>query len=204
MKTALQVVGGGGVLLFLATVFTSFPNLVIHWMTTVGPLEEAAAIVVLGGGPVRKDGVLSESSLRRALRGMRLYRDGLAPLLVFAGPVSSSGYVEAEVRASLARECGIPGAAILTESASRTTREEAVNMARLLQPRGIRRILLVTDVESMRRARGTFQKHGFEALAAPVAEVAVIADGPEDRLDLMRRVAIELIAGLYYAIAGYV
>lgn len=204
MSTVLRAAGGAGTLLFLATVFSPLPTQLIRWTTTVDPPGEAAAIVVLGGDGVTRSGALREASLRRALHGMRLYRGGLAPLLVFSGPVYAGGHVEAEARAILARACGIPAAAILTDSAGRTTREEAVSMARLLHPRGIRRILLVTDVESMGRAQRTFRKIGFDVLAAPVADVSAIGGSPEERLVLMRRVAVELIAGLYYAIVGYV
>jgi uncharacterized SAM-binding protein YcdF (DUF218 family) len=107
------------------------------------------------------------------------------------------------VRAALARELGIPPAAILTEGDARTTREETLRVKALLSPRGVRRILLVTDPLHMWRARRVFQGAGFEAHAAPVADFSDAEASPEGRLHLMSRVLEELFARLYYRVAGY-
>ncbi len=199
----LRIMGGAGVALFLGAAFTPLPDLLSRWMSVAGPLKRATAIVVLGGGGVRPDGTLSDSSVRRTLHGIRLYRQGLAPLLVFSGPAIGAGRVEAELRADLARECGISPTVILTQPAGRTTREEAVKLSRLLRPRGISTILLVGDAEGARRAMGVFEKAGFEVLPAPAADVSRYAQRPEERLELARRVALESVAWLYYRLAGY-
>ncbi len=195
-------VGLAGVTLFVTTAFTPLPNLLSRWAGTPSELEASDAIVVLGGS-VWPDGVLSNSSVRRALHGIGLYRKGLAPLLVFLGPARSAGPSEAEVRAALARELGIPAGAILTEADARTTREEALRVKALLSPRGIRRILLVTNPLHMWRARHVFQRAGFEVHAAPADDFPNAADSPEGRLNLMSRVLGELFARLYYRVAGY-
>lgn len=112
-RRALRGVGGVALAGFLLAAFTPLPGLLSRLLARPGPLAPAAAIVVLGGGGVRADGSLSDTSLRRTLRGLELYQAGLAPLLVLAGPRSESGHVEAEARAALARRCGIPEAAML-------------------------------------------------------------------------------------------
>jgi uncharacterized SAM-binding protein YcdF (DUF218 family) len=196
-STGAAVVAG-----FLVTVYTPLPGILGPAVSGTAPLERAGAIVVLGGGGVRPDGHLSDISLRRALHGIGLYRRDLAPLLVFSGG-AADGPTEAEARAALARTCGIAPGAILTDSRSRTTREEGVNIAARLLPQGVRKIVLVADAEGMSRAAGVFEKVGFEVVPSPVAEVSGDG-GPEERLALVRRLAMELVGRLYYRIAGYI
>jgi uncharacterized SAM-binding protein YcdF (DUF218 family) len=141
--------------------------------------------------------------LDRTRYGIALYRNGLAPLLVFAGPARGESPAEATVRAELARELGIPAEVILTEAEARTTREEAVRLEARLRPMGVRKILLVTNSLHMPRARRLFELAGFEVLAAPSDDLSKTSGEPEDRLQLTRQMLEELIAQLYYRVAGY-
>lgn len=196
-----RTLGGVGCALFLVTAFTPLPNLLAGWLVSPPRLAPAEAIVVLGAG-VSPQGHLSEPSLQRAIHGMLLQRRGLAPLLVFFGAAGDGGAPEAAVRAALAHELGFSPETILTEARARTTREEAARLATLLQPRGIRRILLVTHALHMPRARVVFERAGFEVLAAPADEGGIHASTPEDRLALMRTLLEELFGRLYYRVAG--
>lgn len=199
---SLRLLGLAGVLLFLAAAFTPLPNLLARSGSTSPRREPAEAIVVLAGG-LQPDGLLSDLSLRRALQGIVLHREGLASLLVFLGEVRGEHPSEASIRAALARQLGISPKVILTEAGARTTREEAARIERLLRPMGVRRILLVTDSQHMARAQGVFERAGFEVLAAEADDFSKAAVGPEERLRLMRRFLQELLARLYYRIAGY-
>ncbi|MFQ5847107.1 MAG: YdcF family protein [Candidatus Methylomirabilales bacterium] len=197
-----RLLGFVGVAFFFISAFTPVPNLLSRWFRAPSDLGPAEAIVVLGGG-VRRDGTLSNSSLRRTLHGIVLHRAGLAPLLVFLGPARDEGQAEAEIRAELARKLGIAPGVILTESSVRTTREEAARTRALLQGRGVRTILLVADAHHMARARSVFERAGFEVRAAPTDELSSRASTPEGRFRLMRGVLEECLAWLYYRIAGY-
>jgi uncharacterized SAM-binding protein YcdF (DUF218 family) len=200
---ALRALGAIVILFFLATSFTPLPNLLSRRLILAPPLEPVDAIVVLGSGGVWTNGDLSDSSLRHTLRGIDLYRKGLAPFLVFSGSRLPSGLTEAGARAEFARECGISSTAILTAPSSHTTREEASTIAALLQPRGLRKILLVVDAEGTRRATAVFEKAGFTALPVPAVDVARSGGSPEDRFELVRRVLMEAVALVYYRVAGY-
>jgi uncharacterized SAM-binding protein YcdF (DUF218 family) len=145
---------------------------------------------------------LNESSLRRTLHGILLYRQGFAPRLVFSGPANKQGIVEAEIRAAMARQLGITPTAILTESQVHTTREEAARLASLLQPLGIRTILLVTNREHMARSQPLLEHLGFTVHPAPVDTLSQ-ATGPGARLQLTRQVLQEFLARLYYWLVGY-
>jgi len=184
--------------LFLVVAFTPLANHLYRWTSALAEPGTAEAIVVLGSG-VYGDGSLGNSSLRRAIDGVVLFRERFSPLLVFLGPDAAEGQPkEAEVRASLARVLGVPPEAILTESSSWTTREEATHLRKLLAPRGIRRILLVTNSLHMWRAKYVLQRAGFEVVPAPVNEFETKSDSPQDRLLLTGKIAQELLARLYY------
>ncbi len=198
----IQILGIVAVVVFLLTSFTPLPNILNRWAGVITPLQPAAAIVVLGGG-MEGDGVLSTSSLRRAIQGIVLYQRGFAPLLAFSGPsYRQGGREEAEIRAEMARLFGVPPSAITTETTALTTREEAARMAALLQPRGAYKILLVTSYAHMPRSQQLFENMGFVVQPAPVEDLSE-AWKPEARVRLVRNLAQELLARTYYRVAGY-
>jgi uncharacterized SAM-binding protein YcdF (DUF218 family) len=94
-------------------------------------------------------------------------------------------------------------AAILTDSWAESTRDEARRMRSLLHPHGLRRILLVTDAQHMSRAKRLFEFAGFEVFSAPSSDLPDTVTAPEARLQLVRRTLQEILARLYYHVAGY-
>jgi uncharacterized SAM-binding protein YcdF (DUF218 family) len=195
---ALRVVGAASLGLFALSAFTPLPNALCRRTVVAADPRPAQAIVVLGA-TMTPDGMLSASSLRRALHGILLYRRGLAPLLVFLGPHNDSVRSQAETRAALALECGIPPEAILTGEEMWTTRDEALGVKGLLAPKGVRRIVLVTGGMHMRRARWLFERAGFEVLPAPLPDASCEAVSPESRLGLTMSLVQEWLARVYNA-----
>lgn len=151
-------------------------------------------------------GVLAEESMRRVLRGIELYRQGLAPMLVLSGTGRSDEPkpTEAEVRAKLAITMGIPPEAIFKEETANTTREESQHIAGLLRQRNVQRILLVTESLHMRRAKLVFERAGVQVLPAISADYSRVANTPGDRLWLTTRIFQETAALIYYRVAGYI
>jgi uncharacterized SAM-binding protein YcdF (DUF218 family) len=187
---------------FVLVGFTPLANALNRWLSVPAQLQPAEAIVVLGGG-MWGDEVLSPTSLRRALHGITLFQRGFAPLLAFSGPAPQpSRPAEAEVRAEMARSFGVPPTAIVAEPTALTTRGEASGMATLLRPRGVATILLVTSSPHMARSRRLFERAGFSVYPAPVEEVWDVKS-PEARWGVMRSLAQEIFARLYYRVAGY-
>jgi uncharacterized SAM-binding protein YcdF (DUF218 family) len=76
-------------------------------------------------------------------------------------------------------------------------------MARVLQPRGVRKILLVTDIQHMARAQVLFERVGFQVGPAPALDPSNPADRPQSRLGLFYRTLQALAALQYYRLAGY-
>lgn len=137
-------------------------------------LPAADAIVVLGGAvkpqsPPRPWIDLSEAG-DRVIHGAQLYRARKAPLVVLSGgriDWKGGGPSESEDMAKLAEALGVPRSAMLQDPTSLNTYENAVNVRKLLEERGIRQILLVTSALHMPRSIQIFRKQGFEAVAAP-------------------------------------
>jgi uncharacterized SAM-binding protein YcdF (DUF218 family) len=142
----------------------------------VARVPEAPAIVVLGGAlnmpSDSHSSVEINSSSDRLLEALRLYRAGKASLVV----VSSGGNPlfskarnmhVAEAMRSILEEWGVPSSAILAEDASIDTRQNALFTRRLLEQRGIGRVLLVTSAIHMPRAASAFRKVGFDVVPVP-------------------------------------
>lgn len=195
---ALRALGGAALALFALCAFTPLPNAVCRRAVVPGDPRPAEAIVVLGA-TMSRDGMLSASSLRRTLHGILLYRRGLAPYVVLLGPRTASGRSQAEARAALALEFGVPPEAILTVEEMWTTRDEAAGVKAVLAPKGARRILLVTGGLHMRRARWLFERAGFEVVPAPLPDASCEAVSPESRIGLTISLVQEGLARAYNA-----
>jgi uncharacterized SAM-binding protein YcdF (DUF218 family) len=182
-------------ILFLVSAFTPLANLLNVRMAGIANLVPSDAIVVMGRGGADSDGVLTNRSLRRVIRGISLYEGALAPLLVLSGSAD-----ETRSRMALARGLGVPETAILAAGQAHTTREEAEQLGKLLLPLGRRRILLVADPIDMPRTRALMERAGFVVRPAPTA--AGGPSNPESRLGLVRDIAIELTAWAYYRLTG--
>jgi uncharacterized SAM-binding protein YcdF (DUF218 family) len=138
-------------------------------------IPNADAIVVLGGG------IKSATSPRpwvdvseagdRILYGARLYKQGKAPFLVLSGgriDWRGGGPPESGDMAQIAEAMGVPKSAILQDTTSLNTYQNAVNVRKLLDDQGIRRrILLVTSAIHTPRSLLIFQRQGFEVTPAP-------------------------------------
>ncbi len=137
-------------------------------------IPQAAAIVVLGGGtqppvPPRLWPEVSEAG-DRVLYGARLYRDGKAPKIIFSGGrVNWRGQEppEAEDMATMSELMGVPRSAMILEPTSLNTRENAVNVKKILQQQGIEEFLLVTSAIHMPRSLMIFRHLGMKPIPAP-------------------------------------
>ncbi len=130
------------------------------------------AIVVLGGGRTPEapefggQDVASPQVLSRLRYAARVQRQSGLPVLVTGGMPLSGQRPEAELMAdSLRDDFGVPVRWL--EPRARTTRENAELTAALLQPLGIRHVVLVSHASHLPRAVDDFARAGFGVLAAP-------------------------------------
>lgn len=128
--------------------------------------RKAAAIVVLGAR-VQPNGEAAPALQRRAEKAAELYRQGLAPLMVFSGGVAGALPSEAKVARDIAVKLGVPAEACVLEEGSHSTFQNAQLTAPLLKERQIDEVLLVTDGYHLFRANQQFQNVGIRSV--PVA-----------------------------------
>ncbi len=137
----------------------------------VAEAPQADAIVVLSGMvtplvPSAGEPEFSDA-VDRILAGRNLYRAGKAPVLIVTGGsglLSQAGEPEAVTLHRWLVAEGIPERAIVVESASRNTAENASETGKIAQARGIRRVILVTSAFHMLRSVMCFQKAGLEVV----------------------------------------
>lgn len=146
-------------------------------------LPHADVIVLLGGGeePVSPPQPLAgvNDAGDRIIYAAWLYQQGAAPhILASGGIVGVDGPAlqpGAEVMGQLLTLMGVPAEALWLEPRSQNTYENAVETKRLLDPTGIRRIILVTSALHMPRARAIFANQGYDVIPAPTDYVVTEA-----------------------------
>jgi len=120
------------------------------------------AIVVLGA-PCDFRGEITDVGRERVEDAISLWRQQVAPIVVFTGKGSHPERAEAEVMAAYARSKGLPEQAIALELLSQTTRENAAQALAMLSDLGS--VWVVSQPFHLRRARRAFQRLGVRAFA---------------------------------------
>jgi uncharacterized SAM-binding protein YcdF (DUF218 family) len=201
IRAGLRVLGALVVVSFALFGFTPLSGQLADSFGAPARLEPADAIVVLGAGADRL-GVLGDASLRRAVHGIELWRQGLAPRLLMLGPPEVAGVpTEAALRERLAIAMGVPASAVSALPDGLTTREEARVVSAALGP--ARRVILVTGAQHLVRAAAVFERAGLSVRPAPVPDTWPAAEGPAGRLETAGTVAREALARAYYRAFGY-
>jgi len=198
-----MIVGSTVLISTVVIVTTPLVNIAAEAYSVPPSLVPADAIVVLGSG-LEWDGSLTTESMRRLLFGLRLYKKGLAPVLLLSGPGRDDTAPEATVRSKIAVELGVPPSAIIQLTDVKTTREEALQSAAVMKPRGVKHVLLVTAPLHMRRSKMVFEAAGFDVSAAPSDNFPVAAKDPVDRMTLFGYLFMHSAGFLYYRLAGYI
>lgn len=135
----------------------------------VEELPQADAIVLLGGGIMHPFGLRTGPELNdggdRVFQAAELYHAGKAPyILVSGGQVFPQAGLqsEADYHVGYLIRLGVPREAIILESESRNTAENARNSLPILKERGARHVLLVTSAFHMPRSVLLFEGHGVK------------------------------------------
>lgn len=138
-------------------------------------LPSAEAIVVLGGGikPANspRPWVDFSEAGDRILHGVRLYQKGKAPLIILSGgrvDWKDGGNPESGDMAEIAEIMGVPKKAILQDTDSLNTYQNAVNVKQILDKNEIKgTVLLVTSALHTPRSILIFKKQQIPVIPAP-------------------------------------
>lgn len=185
---------------------TQRPGVVYDAVIVLGGMAEAGQSLVAGTPQ------FSESA-ERMLAGREVLLSGAARHLIISGgrlQDDPSVPSEADLVGDMLESLGVPGAQILREDASRNTRENAVNVAAIVQERGFRSLLLVTSAFHMKRSLGCFRAVGLEPDVLPTdVRQSPLSQGlgallpRAESLDESSRMLRELAGRLVYRVRGY-
>jgi uncharacterized SAM-binding protein YcdF (DUF218 family) len=102
--------------------------------------------------------LLEGDGFDRFRKAVSLYKQGKAPKIVFSGNITDYDYGSFPFAEVLPRmlEAGVPEADIIHEDRSLNTREQAVEVVRMAQERGWKKLILVASHEHQYRAYLTF------------------------------------------------
>jgi len=151
------------------------------------PVPQAAAAIVVLGAKVLDSGRPSPALERRVEAAAELFKQRLAPLIIFSGGAFGALPSEAKVAQQLALQLDVPPQACLLEAESHTTAENARFTAQILRARGIQQVLLVSDDFHLLRAVLLFRREGVATI--PVASKRVLTVGQRVRAAIRETVA---------------
>ncbi|HBT95513.1 MAG TPA: hypothetical protein DEB24_05225 [Coriobacteriia bacterium] len=124
------------------------------------------AVVVLGA-QVLPNGQLTYPLQDRVDKGIRLYRDGLTPVLIMSGGVDVEGTDEAAAMRDYAVKQGVPASAILLDSEGNTTEATAQNVVKIAEQKGFIRLGAVSSYYHMARIKMLFLANGHDVYTYP-------------------------------------
>jgi uncharacterized SAM-binding protein YcdF (DUF218 family) len=142
------------------------------YIASLTPADQAQAIVVLASAvypriPPVNSPRPSDETYERTLYAAWLYQNWRAvPILSSGGTNHSDLPPYSRIMLEVLRKEGIPEADLWLEDQSHSTHQAAVNTARILRQKGLRRIALVTSAYHMFRAESSFRKMGLEVVPA--------------------------------------
>ena len=121
IRSTLAGLGFSVIVLLIFSIYTDSPASLFEKLLVKPDPVKSDVIVVLGAG-VTKEGWPGKTSLSRAIKGIVLYRQGLAPKIIFAGGWAQNDFIaSATAMADIASKLGVPEKDIFIDDTSRTT-----------------------------------------------------------------------------------
>lgn len=164
----------------------------IYKQSRTNEAHQADAIVVLGAAQF--NGVPSQVFQARLDTAYDLYVQGYAPLIVVTGGrIYGDQYTEAESGKNYLVDKGVPADAILMENISHNTAASFQGVEKILKPRGVKSLLLVSDGFHLYRSKMLARNAGFDAYGF-AAEESPIRPGSATELRYMARETFGVLA----------
>ncbi len=107
----------------------------------------------------------------RAEHAAALWKQGVAPFVICTGGFTElDSLSEAEACNVALQMAGVPAEVIIKEETSRSTLENAAETRRIMQARGWRTAVIVSDGYHLLRAKWLFERAGIESHPSPALE----------------------------------
>ncbi|GGJ23396.1 hypothetical protein GCM10008938_06940 [Deinococcus roseus] len=132
--------------------------------------RQTDAIVVLGARVNHKTGI-NPCLKARVNHGVKLWENQYAPLLIMSGGNDlEDGANEAEAMFKLARQADVPASAVLREREAHSTYENLLFTRKIMQQKGLKTLLIVTENYHMPRAALIAEELGLNYAVSPVQD----------------------------------
>ena len=118
-------------------------------------------IIVLGT-PARLDGTPSPEQRERTLEGVRQFKAGIAPHLIFTGAAAHNQFVEAHTMATLAEAEGISPDAIIEEGQAQNTIQNIFYSQRIMAAHGWTSAEIVSSPSHLPRTALILEHFSFQ------------------------------------------
>ena len=171
--------------------------LAIWWTARQDARPSSDAIVVLGSA--QYNGVPSSIFEARLEHALRLYEQGVAPMIVtVGGRAAGDEYTEAEAGREYLADAGVPDDALLAVQEGADTLESMRAVATEFAGRGWSTAVLVTDPWHAMRAERMAEDAGMEATSSPTRQGPAV----QTRTTQFRYILRETAAYLLYRATG--
>jgi len=137
----------------------------------------ADAICVLGAA--EWDGRPSPVFRARLDHALELYKRGIAPLIITLGGVNKDEYSEGAVGREYLASLGVPESAIIAETKSRSTEEQAHRIAIIARANNLQRLVVVSDGTHLFRIHEICAADGLNVVTSPRTR-ATIGTGTDE------------------------
>jgi uncharacterized SAM-binding protein YcdF (DUF218 family) len=182
---------------------------VVFWWATAlaGPWNDPSGdvLIVLTGSGL-EDGTLGMSSYWRGVYVLRFFKNENFNQVLISG--TGPGVPAAVEMRNFVVAQGVPAAAVRVETASQSTRESALNIARILREEPQRyagqRLILMTSDYHMFRSHRAFQKAGVTVEPRPIPDVRKRYSSPLNRWGLFLELSAESGKIVYYWAHGWI
>ena len=181
----------------LITVLVITTPLVGWWAHSYsGPIRQPAGnVLILLSAAADDAGTISYSSYWRARKAMSAWQTGEFSRIVVTGG-GGPGI------ANFLAASGIPRDRMIAEWQSKSTRENAINTARLVEGMPGPKVLLTSDFH-MYRAIRVFRKAGLDVLPMPAPDVLHATEHWNGRFQAFQMMMVETAKIIYYRVRGW-
>ncbi len=162
-------------LLAIVLALAGYLGISLYQVWSTGRTDEARAVdAIVVMGAAQYDGRPSPQLQARLDHVVELWSAGYADtIVVTGGKQPGDRFTEADASADYLVGLGVPDAAIVRETAGRSSYESLTGVARLLTPLGKRTVLIVSDPFHLLRSRLSAQELGLVAYVSPAPDTTV-------------------------------
>lgn len=142
--------------------------------------QAAQADVICVFGAAEYAGRPSPVLRARLDHALALYEHGIAPVvLTLGGSAPGDTFSEGQVGQAYLEANGVPEKAIIAETQSRNTEEQARRIVAIARANGYRRVVIVSDPAHLFRIREICASEGLAVLTSPRQQVAAVGSSSE-------------------------